>query len=62
MQAAMNYAAQFPGVYLYTMEELDAAIHLYRRFGFVEAARVTNAQWGTGFFNIRMEHRLTNRR
>lgn len=57
MQAAMDHAARFAGVYLYTMEGLDAAIGLYRRHGFVEAARVADAQWGTGFTNIRMEKR-----
>lgn len=57
MQAAMDHARRFPGVYLYTMEGLDAAIHLYERFGFIEAARVADAQWGTGFTNIRMEKR-----
>jgi ribosomal protein S18 acetylase RimI-like enzyme len=57
MQAAMDHAARFDGVYLYTMEGLDAAIHLYRRFGFIETARIPDAQWGTGFSNIRMETR-----
>lgn len=57
MDAAMAHAARFPGVYLYTMEGLDAAIHLYRKHGFVEAARVPDAQWGTGFVNVRMEKR-----
>ena len=57
MDAAMAHAARFEGVYLYTMEGLDAAIRLYRRAGFVETARVADAQWGTGFTNIRMEKR-----
>lgn len=55
MRAAMDHAGQFGGIYLYTLEGLDAAIHLYRQAGFVEKARVTDAQWGTGFTNIRME-------
>ena len=57
MDAAMAHATRFEGVYLYTMEGLDAAIHLYRTAGFVEVARVADAQWGTGFTNIRMEKR-----
>lgn len=57
MQAAMDHAAQFPSVYLYTMEGLDAAIHLYERFGFTETARVADALWRTEFTSIRMEKR-----
>ncbi|MBC7434136.1 MAG: GNAT family N-acetyltransferase [Rubritepida sp.] len=57
MEAAMVHAARFDGVYLYTMEGLDAAIHLYRRAGFAETARVPDPQWGTGLANIRMEVR-----
>lgn len=55
MRAAMDHAAGFPGAYLYTMEGLDAAIHLYRGFGFAETARVPDAQWNTPITNIRME-------
>jgi ribosomal protein S18 acetylase RimI-like enzyme len=57
MEEAMAHAAQFPGAYLYTMDGLDAAIHLYRRFGFVETARVPDAQWNSPVTNIRMEWR-----
>ncbi len=59
MQAAMDHAAQFQGVYLYTMAGLDAAIHLYQTYGFAETARMPDAQWGTGFTNIRMEARFS---
>jgi len=55
IQAAMAHAQLFPGVYLYTMDGLDAAIHLYRAFGFSETARVADAQWNTPITNIRME-------
>jgi ribosomal protein S18 acetylase RimI-like enzyme len=55
MQAAMDHAQQFSGAYLYTMDGLDAAIHLYRAFGFNETARVADAQWNTPIVNIRME-------
>jgi ribosomal protein S18 acetylase RimI-like enzyme len=51
----MDHAQHFPGAYLYTMDGLDAAIHLYRAFGFSETARVADAQWNTPITNIRME-------
>jgi ribosomal protein S18 acetylase RimI-like enzyme len=51
----MAHAQRFPGAYLYTMDGLDAAIHLYRAFGFSETARVADVQWNTPITNIRME-------
>ncbi len=59
MDEAMAHCRRFEGVYLYTMAGLDAAIHLYERHGFTETARVPDAQWDTGFVNIRMEVRLS---
>ena len=59
MEEAMAHCRRFEGVYLYTMEGLDAAIHLYERHGFAETARVPDAQWSTGFVNIRMEARFS---
>jgi len=55
IQAAMDHVQHFPGAFLYTMDGLDAAIHLYRAFGFSETARVADAQWNTPITNIRME-------
>ena len=38
--------ADFPRVYLWTFEGLDAARHLYEKYGFVLSKEIKGKQWG----------------
>ena len=42
-------------IHLWTFADLDAAIALYRRHGFVETTRQTLTQWGRTLTEIRMD-------
>jgi RimJ/RimL family protein N-acetyltransferase len=48
MQAAVNLCKQrrYPRIYLWTFEGLDAARHLYEKFGFRLTGQHQGAQWG----------------
>ena len=47
-----------PGVYLWTLEGLDAAARLYAAAGFREVERVAAAQWGRQVVELRLEVRF----
>ena len=48
MQMAMDFcqSAGYQSVYLWTTEELHAAAHLYRKFGFKRTRQVPSNHWG----------------
>ncbi len=45
------------GVYLWTLEGLDAAARAYAAAGFVEVERVSARQWGRSVTELRLIHR-----
>lgn len=49
MRTAVDYCKmkKFSAVYLWTFEGLDAARHLYEKFGFSLIEKHTGTQWGT---------------
>lgn len=64
LQAALDFARGdgMRAVYLWTFDELDAAIALYRRHGFVETDRKSHAAlWGRAITEMRMELVLDGR-
>ena len=58
LQSALDFARteRMRAVYLWTFDELDAAIALYRRHGFVETDRKSHALlWGRAITEMRMD-------
>lgn len=51
-------AAGFRSAYLWTLADLDAAIHLYEAEGFRAVERLLGTQWGKPVEEVRMECRL----
>jgi GNAT superfamily N-acetyltransferase len=51
-------AAGYPLVYLWTFEGLDAARHLYEKYGFKLVKEHSGEQWGTAVNEQRFELRL----
>lgn len=49
MESAVNFCRynQYQRIYLWTFEGLDAARHLYEKFGFRLVQELEGAQWGT---------------
>ncbi len=49
MEAAVGFCTKknYPRVYLWTFEGLDAARHLYEKFGFTLKEENAGTQWGT---------------
>jgi GNAT superfamily N-acetyltransferase len=64
MDAAMAYCKDqaLISVFLWSFNELDAALHLYRAHGFAETERTSSHLWGRDRTEIRMELRLDQRR
>ena len=52
---AQARVAGAPGIYLWTLEGLDAAARLYAAAGFREVERVAATQWGREVTELRME-------
>jgi DNA-binding MarR family transcriptional regulator/ribosomal protein S18 acetylase RimI-like enzyme len=57
MTCAVNFCRdkQFKKVFLWTFDELDAAIHLYRSFGFERNEKKTHRRWGRDLTEERYE-------
>lgn len=60
MRAAMEFcrATGFESAYLWTLADLDAAIHLYEVEGFQVVERLQGSQWGKPVAEVRMACRL----
>jgi ribosomal protein S18 acetylase RimI-like enzyme len=60
MAEAMEFCRQcgFKSVYLWTLEGLDAAMHLYERAGFAVVERLVGTQWGKPVVELRLERHL----
>lgn len=56
---SFSRAAGYPLVYLWTFEGLDAARHLYEKYGFKLVEEHIGKQWGTAVKEQRFELRLT---
>lgn len=50
--------ARLPGLYLWTLDGLDAAARLYRASGFTEVRRLPATQWGRETTELRLELRF----
>ena len=63
MDAAMAYCTTeaLSRVFLWSLGELDAALHLYRAYGFAETERATSHLWGRRRTEIRMDLALDPR-
>jgi ribosomal protein S18 acetylase RimI-like enzyme len=59
MAAAMDFirAGGFTSAYLWTLADLDAAVHLYEAEGWDVAERLRGTQWGKAVDEVRMEWR-----
>lgn len=57
MGEAMEFCREcgFESVYLWTLEGLDAAMHLYERAGFRVVERLVGTQWGKAVVELRLE-------
>ena len=57
MDQAMAYSreAGLNRVFLWSFDELDAALHLYRAYGFVEVERTSSHLWGRKRTELRMD-------
>ena len=57
MDAATGYcrAQGAPSVFLWSFDGLDAALHLYRAYGFVVTERVARRSWGRDLVEVRMD-------
>jgi len=57
MTRAVNFCKgkQYKGVFLWTFDELHAAIHLYRSFGFERREKKTHHRWGRSLTEERYE-------
>jgi GNAT superfamily N-acetyltransferase len=55
---AFCHRCGFQSVYLWTLEGLDAAMHLYEQAGFSVAERLIGTQWGKPVVELRLERRL----
>lgn len=60
MADAMTFCRErgFRSVYLWTLGDLDAALHLYEAAGFVVVERHVGTQWGKAVEELRMERCL----
>jgi ribosomal protein S18 acetylase RimI-like enzyme len=60
MSEAMAFcrSSGFESVYLWTLADLHAAIHLYEQEGFEVAERLVGTQWGKAVDEVRMTTRL----
>jgi len=63
MQQAVSFCRQagFAKIYLWTFEGLDAARHLYEKYGFQLVEQFSGDQWGTTVREQRFEAQLTSR-
>jgi ribosomal protein S18 acetylase RimI-like enzyme len=48
-------AKQYRGIFLWTFDELHAAMHLYRSFGFQRTETRTHFRWGRNLTEERYE-------
>jgi ribosomal protein S18 acetylase RimI-like enzyme len=60
MSEAMAFCrgGPFESVYLWTLADLHAAIHLYEQEGFEVAEKLVGTQWGKAVDEVRMTRRL----
>ena len=64
MELALAYCQEcgFARVFLWSFDGLDAALHLYRAYGFAETERVATTLWGRDLTEVRMDLVLDDRR
>jgi GNAT superfamily N-acetyltransferase len=61
MDAAMAYSQEqkFQRIFLWSFDELHAALHLYRAYGFIETERTPQMLWGRMRTEVRMNLKLS---